>query len=119
MLKTLIVDNDARAKRNERTLDMERHRAGALGRETLAVLVQGDYVAPSRRTVTIRGLVDDALARKVSLPPGAALPARPAPVAMRLLSVENDTTLSVARRLAAGGRALALNFAASTPAVAS
>ena len=114
MLKILIVDDDVRAKCNERTLDIERHRAVALGRETLAVLVRGDYVAPSGRTVTIRGLVGDAVARKVSLPPGAALPARPAPVGMRLISVENDTTLSVARRLAADGRTLALNFAAST-----
>lgn len=114
MLKTTIIDDDIRSKYNERSLDMDRLRAAALGHETLAVLVRGNYVAPSGRTVTIRGLVNDAVARKVSLPPGAALPARPAPVAMRRLSVENDTTLSVARRLAADGRILALNFAAPT-----
>ena len=107
------ADDDEMAAACRAALDIPRDRARELGRSAVVAIRDGGYRARSGAWVDWRALVTEAVARKVSLPPDAALPAVPVrePDDMRL-TVANHTTLQAARRLVAlGYRTLALNFA--------
>jgi len=111
------TDNDELAHENQVLLEIPRDRAISLGRETVAILGEGEYTAPSGRQISLRDPLHSAIRNKVSLPPNALLPPSSPNVSCPSLTVavRNETTLKAARRLAAGGsRVLALNFAAAT-----
>jgi uncharacterized protein (TIGR02452 family) len=88
--------------------------AAQLGRETLAILHQGFYVAPSGRRVDVRDLVDAAVRGTVEYPPEREVPLPTTGGAVTDVAVENATVLEVGRRLAESGRVAALNFASAT-----
>jgi uncharacterized protein (TIGR02452 family) len=112
-----VVDSETRAERNRQWLEMPRYTAAALGRETVAILDAGHYTAPTGELQSLGEALQHAVAAKVSIPPDAPLSATDAgtPAEKLVISVENDTTLNVSRRLLdQGRRPLALNFAAPT-----
>jgi len=93
---------------------MDRDVARKVGRETLAILSSRGYSAPSGRHVDIGPMLDGARLGTVEYPPELLLPLPIAGGARTRIAVENDTTLSVGRRMARSGRVAALNFASAT-----
>lgn len=95
---------------------MERDVAARLGREAVAIVDDGGYVAPSGKRVDLRADVARAVAGTVTFPPetDVAFPAR-GPASRTTYTVVNRTTLEACREWAAAGkRAAALNFASAT-----
>jgi uncharacterized protein (TIGR02452 family) len=93
---------------------MPRDRAAELGCETVQFLEAGSY-STGARSVDIRDLVRDAVARTCAYPPDHPLPdIRPGDKITPIV-IANQTTLVAARRLVADGRnVVALNFASAT-----
>jgi uncharacterized protein (TIGR02452 family) len=95
---------------------MNRRRRSELARETLAILEQGHYTAPSGARVELRDDMEAMLqGTAVYAPADLAALARPAPTHETNLLVTNETTLDASARLAREDRApvLALNFASA------
>jgi uncharacterized protein (TIGR02452 family) len=107
-------DSREHGRRVRLTLDIDRDRAADLGRATVAILQEGCYLSPSGAAVDFRQALGAARRSTVSLPPDAVLPETSPVVHVPMtVVVRNETTLDAARRLfEAGGRPLALNFAA-------
>ena len=93
---------------------ISREKAAELGRETIAILKAGGYRAASGAWIDISGPLAKAVRGTASYPPDNDVPAPPAGSMRTAISVENETTLSAARRLAADGSVAALNFASGT-----
>ena len=93
---------------------MPRDRAARLGRETVAMLRANGYTAPSRRWVSLESALDAAREGTIDYPPDASVPDPPHGSHATVITVENNTTLEVGRRLTADGRVAALNFASAT-----
>src|SRR3954471_4952591 len=93
---------------------MDRDVARKVGRETLSILRSGSYVAPSGHHVEIGRMLDAARLGTVEYPPELPLPLPVTGVARTRIAVENDTALSVGRRMARTGPVAALNFASAT-----
>src|SRR5262245_61656232 len=95
-------------------MPMNRTTAAELGRETLRILEAGRYTNPAGQTVEIADLTARAVAGTCSYPPGASLPKVVPGERSTRFEVENESTLAAAARLvAAGNRAVALNFASA------
>src|SRR5688572_2140997 len=93
---------------------MPRGVAERLGRETIQILRSGSYRAPSGRTVDLGTLLEAAVQATVEYPPERQ-PPRPAVQGPQpRITVENQTVLSVGRRMSATGPVAALNFASAT-----
>jgi uncharacterized protein (TIGR02452 family) len=95
-------------------MHLDRSRAAELGRETLRILQEGTYMAPSGHIVDLRDAIAQAGAGTQTYPPQREIP----PAANRRhatrIAVTNETTLAAASRLvAAGHRPVALNFASA------
>lgn len=94
-----------------------RSKAAEIARDTLEIVAAGQYVNPAGTSVSIRPLVDAAVASVVSYPPDAPLPKDAhsrRPGLQTRFTVLNDTTLSAALDLAlAGHQPVALNFASA------
>lgn len=107
------LDSAEMAALRRQELDIPRDVAAALGRSAVAAVRQGYYVSAAGQQVEWRDAVQMACARKVSIPPDAALPRREiAPFPETRVQVSNETTLGAAFRLVqAGLKPLALNFA--------
>lgn len=108
-------DNSGRASRARNALDLDRDRARMLGEETLTILEEGRYTAPSGTTVEIGSSLAAARKATISYGPDTALASSSPSVHPRMtVSVRNETTLEAAQALlVAGRRPLALNFAAA------
>lgn len=88
----------------------------AVAQQTLLILGQGEYTAPSGRRVAIRNALADAVAGTRHYDPRETERLRVPPAATHKTAFEvtGETTLAAARRLtAAGERVLALNFASA------
>ena len=106
------LDDAERAVARRRELDIPREHSFALAQETLEIIRAGRYHAKSGRVVSIVDAVENACRAKVSISPGAALPAAPSARfdGMRI-QVANETTTDAARRLLKEHRTIILNFA--------
>ena len=107
------LDSEHMAASRRLELDLPRDVAAALGRSAVDAARGGVYVTQAGRQVVWRDAVRGAVAAKVSIAPGAALPG-PVPFAATRTRVQvtNETTFGAARRLVEqGSRPLALNFA--------
>jgi uncharacterized protein (TIGR02452 family) len=121
MAKLVILpclDSQARGAHCYQVLrrDMTSARAVQLGRSAVEAAESGIYLATDGREVNWKAAVDQACARKLTIPPSAALPAptRPRYPATQI-QVANETTLAAASGLvSAGHRVLALSFANGT-----
>jgi uncharacterized protein (TIGR02452 family) len=107
------LDSNDRAARCRDLLSIDRDRAALLGRSAVAAADQGRYRTGDGGSVDWSAAVEHARAAKLSIPPDAILPPRPATAgAQTRVQVANETTLEAARRLVDQGlRVLALNFA--------
>lgn len=93
---------------------MDRHRAAALGQETLQILRTGRYTAPSGRIVRIDAALGASVEGTVEHPPDTPIAVPATRTASTRITVENATVLEVGRQLAAAGPVAALNFASGT-----
>lgn len=107
------IDSEELAERRRRELGMPRETAAALGRSAVLATREGFYATDGGARVEIRPWVEEARAARLSIPPGASLPAAgPRRFAETRVGVANETTMGAARRLVAGGQhAVLLNFA--------
>lgn len=106
------LDDAERAGERRRELDIPGARSFALAQETLQILDAGHYRAVSGRRVSIDEVVTRACRAKVSIPPGAVLPAARLPRFDEMrIQVANETTAGAARRLLGRHKTVALNFA--------
>lgn len=95
-------------------MHIDRDRAAELGRETLQIVREGAYTAPSGRTVDLRDAIARARANTQTYPPERETPRTAPGQRATQIAVTNETTLEAASRLvAAGERPLALNFASA------
>ena len=92
---------------------MSRDEAARLGHETVAILRAGGYASPSGAWVDVRSAVRAACEGTVEYPPELSVPLPARGRYSTIITVENDTTLRVSRRLAAKGGVAALNFASA------
>jgi uncharacterized protein (TIGR02452 family) len=94
---------------------IDRAVAARLGLEAVAILRAGGYTTPSGRHVDLRPALDACVAGTVEHPPDERIdPPSPRLGVRTIITVENDTVLSVGRRMAAEGPVAALNFASAT-----
>jgi uncharacterized protein (TIGR02452 family) len=93
---------------------ISRERAAKFGHDTLQILEAGRYQTVTGKQVEITDLVRRAVQGTRSYPPGQPLPEVEPLGLATTIEVENETTLTAARRLAeAGARPAAQNFAAA------
>lgn len=114
MLRTLpALDSDELSRSLRRHLLIPRHVGAELGRSALQATASGHYRSDSGAEVDWSGLVDDAIAAKVTIPPHAPLHrSESVPFPETRVRVTNETTLEASKRWVDGGlRPLALNFA--------
>jgi uncharacterized protein (TIGR02452 family) len=88
--------------------------AAKLGRETVLLMRSGGYTAPSDRYVDLRAALDATRSDTIEYPPDRQPVFPGAGEATTRITVENDTVLSVGRRMATAGPVAALNFASAT-----
>lgn len=94
--------------------EVRRDVAAKLGREAVQIGRDGRYVAPSGQVVDISRMVEDALTRTLSIPPGEQLGTCPVGQLSTRIRVNNESTLVASLRLhRAGLRPAALNFASA------
>ena len=92
-----------------------RDAARKYGAEALAICESGQYVSPSGKSISITGLIQEAKSQTVSYPPAYPIPPGDGQRYETAVEVVNETTLSAARRLLAGGYdPVVLNFASAT-----
>lgn len=89
---------------------IKRSTAAILGRETVAILRAGEYLAPSGRTVSIRDALDRAVKGTVSYPPEATVKMPATGTKATIFEVKSEGTLEAARRFS---NPMALNFASA------
>ncbi|HEU4323659.1 MAG TPA: TIGR02452 family protein [Roseiflexaceae bacterium] len=95
-------------------MSLDRNRAAGVAQETLRIIGEGGYIAPSGAYVELREELEWAVRGTVSYRAGTTPPAPLAGGHNTDISVTNETTLAVARRLAErGGVPMALNFASA------
>ncbi|GAB4217461.1 MAG: TIGR02452 family protein [Roseiflexaceae bacterium] len=95
-------------------MSLDRNRAAAVAQETLRIMQEGGYTAPSGAYVELREELEWAVRGTVSYPAGTTPPPPLSGVYDTSISVTNETTLAAAQRLAAGGGIpAALNFASA------
>ncbi|MFO0890691.1 MAG: TIGR02452 family protein [Isosphaeraceae bacterium] len=95
-------------------MTITRERLAGLARETLAILEAGEYRNAAGDPVSIRPLLDRAIAGTESFPPNRELPAVAPGNRPTRITVDNLTTLAAAQELIAEGfRPVALNFASA------
>ncbi len=93
---------------------IDRVRAAELGHETLQILQDGAYTAPSGHRVDLREAIARARANTHTCPPEQEVPPIGSGQYATQITVTNASTLEAARRLvAAGHRPVALNFASA------
>lgn len=93
---------------------ISRELAAEYGRQALQILEQVYYTAPSGARVEMAGLIESSVRGTHSYPPGETLPDSLPGQFQTQIEVENETTLSAARRLiSAGCRPALLNFASA------
>src|SRR5260370_17578408 len=87
-------------------------RAAELGHDTVRILHEGTYTAPSGRTVDLHEAIARARAETQTYPPDREALLTPHRHHATAITVTNETTLTAAPRLAAAPfHPLALNFA--------
>lgn len=95
-------------------MTLDRNRAAAVAQETLRIMQQGSYTAPSGAAVALEEALEWAVRGTISYPAGTVPPPPLAGGHATNISVVNETTLAAARRLAeSGGVPVALNFASA------
>lgn len=95
-------------------MHIDRTRAAELGRETLQIVRDGAYTAPSGQAVDLRDAIARARANTQTYPPERETPRTARGQSATQIMVTNETTLEAASRLiAAGHRPVALNFASA------
>ena len=95
-------------------MSLNRERAAQLGHDTLRILHEGRYTAPSGHVVVVRDLMAGAVTGTRSYPPGAMVPAATVQRHATRITVTNESTLAAAQRLTQhGDQPLALNFASA------
>ncbi|WP_309399663.1 TIGR02452 family protein [Cerasicoccus maritimus] len=97
---------------------MNRNERIKLAQQTLQIIADGAYTAPSGQTVSIQAMLDACLERTVAIAPEEPIvcPVESSAGASAALSVVNETTLQGARRLVDKGgyqRVGVLNFASA------
>src|SRR5919112_2239869 len=93
---------------------LDRGVAVGIGNDTLHILLDRRYTAPSGRQVDLARALDRCIAATVECPPDTET-VRPTKRRVRTrFSVENATVLRVGRRMASSGPVAALNFASAT-----
>jgi uncharacterized protein (TIGR02452 family) len=95
---------------------MSRQQRAAVAAETVRILRDGDYIAPSGRRVDLRADVEAAVAgTRLYLPDELSLQAEPTAGLETSIEVTGESTLAATRRLAATthGEVVALNFASA------
>lgn len=94
---------------------LPRDQAVRLGEEAVRIIDAGGYRAPSGRAVDIGDILARAVRGTIAYPPGVSPPVIHRNANSTRVEVENETTLSAARRLMAEGlRPAVLNFASAT-----
>lgn len=93
---------------------MPRDTATRLGRETVAILSAGRYVSSKGVPVDISAQLKHAVGKTKAYPPDREVDVNPGLGLSPTVSVENQSIMHVAQRLAAAGPIAALNFASST-----
>lgn len=94
---------------------MNRDLAARLGLETVEIIREGAYTAPSGQRVDLSRALESCRSGTIEYPPDHDVPQPRAAAADTIISVENATTLEMGRRLAARDeRTAALNFASAT-----
>jgi uncharacterized protein (TIGR02452 family) len=108
---TRSVDNHFRTP----DMHLNRNQRAQMAQETVRIIGQGHYLPPSGQRVDIGAAVAAAVAGTREFPPDrdVALPAELRGRHATQIAVRNETTLDAARRLAAGQRTVALNFASA------
>lgn len=95
-------------------VNLDRMRAAELGRDTVRILHEGTYMAPSGRTVDLHEAIARARAETQTYPPDREALLTTHRQHATEITVTNETTLTAARRLvAAGFHPVALNFASA------
>ena len=95
-------------------MTLDRAEAALVATATVAILNDGRYMTPGGQQVDIAGAIAAAVAGTVAYPPEAPLPAVAPGHQTTEFTVQNETTLVAAQRLAeAGQRPVALNFASA------
>ncbi len=93
---------------------IDRDLAAQIGHETVQILRDGAYTAPSRRTVDLRDAIAQARENTQTYPPERETPRFAPGQSETRMTVTNETTLEAASRLVAAGlRPVALNFASA------
>ncbi|MFW6140701.1 MAG: TIGR02452 family protein [Acidobacteriota bacterium] len=94
---------------------LDRALAAQLGREAMLIGEQGRYTTPSGKTIDIKPLVSAAVKKTVSYPPKKLLPEENQGPHDTKIEINNETTLSAAKRLLDNNfNPAALNFASAT-----
>lgn len=93
---------------------MSREEATRLGHETVALLRARGYTAPSGAWVPLEPELSEARDGTIEYPPEVKVAGPQPGTHTTSITIENDTTLRVSRRLSAHGPVAALNFAAAT-----
>ena len=94
--------------------EVRRDIAAKLGQEAVQIGRDGRYTAPSGQVVDISGMVAEAVAKTLSIPPGESLATCPVGQLRTRFRVNNESTLVASLRLQrAGLRPAALNFASA------
>lgn len=95
-------------------MNLDRMRAAELGRDTVRILHEGIYTAPSGGTVDLHEAMAHARVETQTYPPDREVPQTTHRQHATAITVGNETTLSAARRLVAAGHLpAALNFASA------
>ena len=106
------IDSPALGEQRRQELWIDRKRAMELGTSAVRIVEQGYYINPKKERVDIAPAVQNAVKRKVSIPPEMELPKSDIHIDEVTIQVCNETTMQAARRLASHGNpVLALNFA--------
>jgi uncharacterized protein (TIGR02452 family) len=93
---------------------MDRGVAARIGNDTLHILRDRRYTAPSGRQVDLTRALDSCIAATVECPPDTETFRQIERRVQTRFSVENATVLQVGRRMAGAGPVAALNFASAT-----
>lgn len=106
------IDSPALGEQRRQELWIDRNRAMELGTSAVRIVEQGYYINQKQERVDIAPAVQNAVKRKVSIPPDMELPTSDIHIDEMTIQVCNETTMQAARRLARHGNpVLALNFA--------
>jgi uncharacterized protein (TIGR02452 family) len=96
-------------------MPLNRSQRAQMAQETVRILADGHYISPANRRVDIGSAIAAAVAGTREFPPEQTVTLPPGLYRRHAteIAVENETTLSAARRLVAEHRTIALNFASA------